>query len=64
VKELKDFARITLAPGETRTVTFDLTPDKLEAFDLNMKRRVQPGDFDIMVGRSSADFLKATLHVE
>ncbi len=64
VQELKDFTRITLAPGETRTVTFDLTPDKLEAFDLNMKRTVQPGNFEIMVGKSSVDFLKGRLQVE
>ncbi len=64
VKELKDFTRITLNPGETRTVTFELTPDKLEAFDLQMKRTVQPGDFDIMVGTSSVEFLKGTLRVE
>jgi beta-glucosidase len=64
VEELKDFKRISLNPGETQTVTFNLTPDKLEAYDLNMKRRVQPGDFDILVGKSSADVLKATLKVD
>ncbi|HWA86111.1 MAG TPA: glycoside hydrolase family 3 N-terminal domain-containing protein [Opitutus sp.] len=64
VKELKDFTRITLAPGETRTVTFELTPDKLEALDLNMQRTVQPGDFEVMVGKSSVDTLETVLHVE
>jgi beta-glucosidase len=64
VEELKDFTRITLDPGETRTVTFALTPDKLEAFDLQMKRRVQPGDFEILVGKSSVDVLKSTLRVD
>jgi beta-glucosidase len=64
VKELKDFARITLAPGETRTVTFELTPDKLESFDLNMKRTVRPGEFEILVGKSSMDLLQATLRIE
>ncbi len=64
IQELKDFARISLAPGETRTVTFRLTPDKLEAFDLDMKRVVQPGDFEIMVGKSSADYLSGMLKVE
>jgi beta-glucosidase len=64
VEELKDFQRITLSPGETRTVTFALTPDKLEALDMEMHRRVQPGDFDILVGKSSADVLKASLRVE
>jgi beta-glucosidase len=64
VEELKDFRRITLDPGQTRTVTFALTPDKLEAFDLAMKRRVQPGDFEILVGTSSTDFLKGALRVD
>jgi beta-glucosidase len=64
VKELKDFARITLNPGETRTVTFELTPDKLEAFDMAMKRTVRPGNFEILVGKSSMDLLKGELRVE
>jgi len=64
VEELKDFARIALNPGETRTVTFNLTPDKLESFDLQMKRTVQPGAFEVMVGKSSVDVLKVPLHVE
>ncbi len=64
VKELKDFARIILNPGEGKIVKFTISPDKLEAFDLNMKRVVQPGDFEIMVGKSSVDVLKDTLKVK
>jgi len=64
VQELKDFARVTLQPGEKRTVTFALTPDKLAAWDLQMRRTVSPGDFEIQVGRSSADVLQQALHVE
>jgi beta-glucosidase len=63
VEELKDFARVTLGPGETRTVTFALSPDKLEYLDMNMRRTVQPGAFDILVGKSSVDVLKAALTV-
>jgi len=63
VMELKDFTRIALQPGETKTITFRLTPDKLEAFNLEMKREIQPGDFEVMVGKSSADYLKALLRV-
>jgi beta-glucosidase len=63
VKELRDFARITLKPGESKTVTFTITPDKLEAYDLQMKRTVQPGDFEIMVGKNSADVLTDKLTV-
>jgi len=64
VEELKDFKRVSLKPGEKTTVTFDLTPDKLEAYDLAMRRTVQPGDFEVLVGRSSADVLKGALRVE
>ena len=64
VMELKDFARVTLQPGETRTVKFTLTPDKLQALGLDMKRRVPRGKYAIMVGRNSAEFLSDTLNVE
>jgi beta-glucosidase len=64
VKELKDFSRISLQPGETKTVKFEITPEKLEALDLTMKRVVQPGDFEIMVGKNSVDVLIDTLRVQ
>jgi beta-glucosidase len=63
VKELKDFRRITLAPGESKTVTFTITPDKLSFFNLNMERTVEPGWFDIMVGTSSVKYQTAKLEV-
>lgn len=63
VKELKDFRRITLAPGEARTVTFTITPDKLAFYNLNMERVVEPGWFDIMVGTSSVKYQTAKLEV-
>lgn len=64
VMELKDFARVYLKPGETKTVKFSLTPDKLVAFNMHMKREVTPGDFAVMVGKSSVDFLSDTLRVQ
>jgi beta-glucosidase len=63
VLELKDFKRISLAPGESKTVNFTITPDKLSFLDLNMNRVVEPGWFDIMVGQSSVKYLKAKLEV-
>jgi beta-glucosidase len=56
VKELKGFQRITLQPGQTKTVTFDITPDLLSFYDINMKFGVEPGEFEIMLGNSSRDF--------
>ena len=65
VKELKAFQKITLAPGETRTVALDITPDSLAFWDVNMKYVVEPGEFEIMAGNSSrdADLSKITLTV-
>lgn len=55
VKELKGFQRISLAPGECRTVAFDVTPEHLAFYDIDMVWRVEPGEFRIMVGSSSRD---------
>lgn len=63
VMELKDFARVRIEPGETRTVRFVITPDKLEAIGMDMKRHVEPGDFTIRVGGSSANTLEAPVRV-
>jgi beta-glucosidase len=53
VKELKGFKRITLAPGQSTTVSFDITSESLAFYDLSMDFVVEPGTFDIMVGTSS-----------
>jgi beta-glucosidase len=63
VMELKDFKRIALEPGEKKTITFTITPDKLSFLDLNMNRTVEPGGFDIMVGTSSVKHQKVRLEV-
>lgn len=65
VKELKGFAKVQLAPGETRTVELPITPDRLAFHDINMDFVVEPGDFRIMVGTSSrdSDLQAITLHV-
>jgi beta-glucosidase len=62
--ELKDFRKLKLAPGESKTVEFVITPDKLWFYDLNMKRVVEPGWFDIMVGPSSASYKTVKLEVK
>jgi beta-glucosidase len=66
LKELKGFRRVVLEPGETRTVTFDITPPLLAFYDAQMKYTVEPGDFEIMVGNSSrdADLQKVVLAVK
>jgi beta-glucosidase len=55
VKELKGFQRVSLEAGETRTVTFTLTADKLTLFNQAMEEVTEPGMFRIMIGGSSKD---------
>jgi len=54
-KELKGFEKIELKPGETRTVEFTITPDMLLFTGLEMKPVLEAGDYEVMVGTSSAD---------
>ena len=64
VKELRGFRRIHLRAGEKQAVEFPLAPDALSLLDINMKRVVEPGDFDLMIGSSSAETTSITLTVE
>jgi beta-glucosidase len=53
-KELKGFSKVNLKPGETRRVTVTLDARAFAYYDADAKRwRTDPGDFDILVGRSS-----------
>lgn len=64
VKELKGFKRVSLAPGASETVTLPITTEALQFYNREMKRVVEPGEFDIMVGNSSANVKTVTLTVE
>ena len=61
--ELKRFQRVTLQPGERRTVTFELKPDDLALWNMDMKRVVEPGTFTISAGPNSVDLKSAKLTV-
>jgi len=61
--ELKGFKRVTLQPGESRTVTFDIKPSDLWFYNVDMKRVVEPGTFTIFAGPNSVDLKKTTLTV-
>ncbi len=52
---LRGFERISLKPGETKQVRFELTPEDLQLLDRNMQWTVEPGEFEFMVGASSKD---------
>lgn len=53
VKELKDFVKVKLNPGESRQLTFTLTPEKLAFFKEKQGWTTEPGDFKVMIGGSS-----------
>ena len=53
--ELKDFQKIKLNSGETKTVKFIINKEKLSFYNANLQWIAEPGDFDIMIGSSSAD---------
>jgi beta-glucosidase len=63
VKQLRGFRRVTLRPGETRTVSFALGFDELSYHGLEMKRVVEPGRFEVMVGGNSRDVQSVALDV-
>ena len=63
VKELRGFRRITLAPGETKTVEFPLGFEGLSFLNRYMRRVVEPGTFKIMAGGNSEDLIETTLNV-
>ena len=64
IKQLRGFERVDLKPGETKNVTLTLTPEDLQLLDRDTHWRVVPGDFEIMVGKSSEDLpLRGVLKV-
>ena len=63
VKELKAFERVTLAPGEMRTVRFTLDERAFRFWNAEMKRVVEPGEFEIMAGPNSVELKSTTLTI-
>jgi beta-glucosidase len=63
VKELKAFQRVGLAAGESTTLTFTLTPEQFRMWNISMRRVVEPGEFEVMVGPNSVDLKSALLHI-
>lgn len=55
VRELKGFQRVTLRQGEKRQIEFTIRPEQLSIYNREMKFVVEPGEFKVMVGQSSAD---------
>jgi beta-glucosidase len=59
-KNLRNFERISLKSGETKSISFILNEHDLSLLDIDMKRIVEPGWFKIMVGSSSEDIRLST----
>ena len=66
VKELVDYRRVSLQAGQAKQVVFEIPIERLAFYDINMERCVEPGEFEFMVGGSSADadLLKQTIQVK
>ena len=63
VMQLAGFQRVTLKPGENKTVEFTITPEMLSMLNVDMHRVVEPGIFEVMAGPSSDQTTTVPLHV-
>lgn len=61
LKELEGFRTVALQPGEKKTVAFPLGFDQMSMWDVNMRRVVEAGKFDVMVGSSAEDIRQRTV---
>ncbi|MCR9014134.1 beta-glucosidase BglX [Aquiflexum gelatinilyticum] len=59
VMELKGFQKVLLKSGETKTITFEITPEDLKFYNSDLNFAWEPGEFEIMVGGNSRDVKKA-----
>ncbi len=64
VKQLEGFAKVALAPGETKAVNFVLTPFDLSFYDAKMQRVVEAGALEVMVGGNSEEVITNTVQIK
>lgn len=62
VKELKGFRKVFLKAGETRTVSFTITPEDLKFYNTELQYDWEPGEFEIMIGGNSRDVKSGKAH--
>lgn len=60
-KELKSFRKVEIAPGETKRLTFIITPEMLEYTGPDLNKVLEPGEFEIMIGGNSGDLLSSKI---
>ena len=63
VKELKGFQRVHLSAGESKNITFDITPDLLKYYNYHLDDVLEPGAFDLMVGPNSSNLKSVSFTV-
>ena len=63
VKELKGFQRVHLTAGESKEITFDITPDLLKYYNSNLDSVLESGTFDLMIGPNSSTLKSVTFTV-
>ena len=64
VQELKGFERISLKPGESRTVNFTINADLLKFYNKDLDYVCEPGEFDVMIGSNSRDVQHKTFTLQ
>ncbi|GAA5125536.1 beta-glucosidase BglX [Luteolibacter yonseiensis] len=63
LKELRGYQRVTLAPGETRTISFPIRDTELAFLGRDLKPVVEPGEFEVMVGTCSTKVSRARFNL-
>ncbi len=64
VQQLAGFKRVELAPGETTTISFILTPSDISFINAKMERVVEAGELEVMIGGDSVNLISKTTHIE
>ncbi|QQV03777.1 MULTISPECIES: beta-glucosidase BglX [Chryseobacterium] len=62
VKELKGFQKVMLKKGESKKITFDISPEQLKFYNSELKYDWEPGEFDIMIGTNSEEVKHAKIN--
>lgn len=64
VKELKGFKQITIQPGKSETVSFEITENDLKFYNAALKYEAEPGDFTVFIGGNSRDVKQVNFTLE
>ena len=62
LETVKGFEKVLINGGETKTVSFEITPEDLKFYNSDLEFVWEPGEFEIMVGTNSRDVLSTSMH--